>query len=284
MSSAPLFSVIIPTYHRNDLLAKCLDCLAPGVQTLTADQYEVIVTDDGSETTAEEMIQARYPWAKWVVGPRKGPAANRNNGAKDARGKWLVFTDDDCLPDAQWLDSYAKAALSEPSYSVLEGRVYADRPRRSLAEVSPINEAGGYLWSCNFAIEKKLFQFLTGFDERFPFATMEDVELRLRLTKAGYQYFFVKDASLCHPWRYINTWQMFQLHKKSILIYLSIHPEESVKFNSICYLKASIRGLLGEVSVGLFKLGGRGIKETLLKRVLWLQMAIIMAKKSSCKK
>lgn len=42
-----LFSVVIPTCRRNDLLAKCLDRLAPGQQTLSPDQYEVIVTDDG---------------------------------------------------------------------------------------------------------------------------------------------------------------------------------------------------------------------------------------------
>jgi glycosyltransferase involved in cell wall biosynthesis len=99
MTDIPLFSVIIPTYHRNDLLAKCLDCLAPGVQTLPADQYEVIVSDDGYESTAQEMIQQNYPWVKWVAGFRKGPAANRNNGAKYATGEWLAFTDDDCLPD-----------------------------------------------------------------------------------------------------------------------------------------------------------------------------------------
>ncbi|MFM6224388.1 MAG: glycosyltransferase family 2 protein, partial [Dolichospermum sp.] len=74
------FSVIIPTYHRNDLLAKCLDCLAPGMQTLPADQYEVIVSDDGYQSTAQEMIEQNYPWVKWVAGPGKGPAANRNNG------------------------------------------------------------------------------------------------------------------------------------------------------------------------------------------------------------
>ncbi|MFM6077529.1 MAG: glycosyltransferase, partial [Dolichospermum sp.] len=50
-----LFSVIIPTYHRNDLLVKCLNCLTPGVQTLPADQYEVIVSDDGYQSTAQEM-------------------------------------------------------------------------------------------------------------------------------------------------------------------------------------------------------------------------------------
>lgn len=75
-----LFSVIIPTYHRNDLLAKCLDCLASNVQTLTSDDYEVIVTDDGSLTTAEEMINHHYSWVKWVAGSHNGPAANRNNG------------------------------------------------------------------------------------------------------------------------------------------------------------------------------------------------------------
>jgi glycosyltransferase involved in cell wall biosynthesis len=110
----PYFSVIIPTYHRNDLLAKCLDCLADGIQTLPFEQYKVIVTDDGSETTAEEMIRECYPWVQWVAGPHKGPAANRNNGAKYAKGKWLAFTDDDCLPDPQWLETYAEATVAEP--------------------------------------------------------------------------------------------------------------------------------------------------------------------------
>lgn len=94
-----MISVIIPTCDRNEQLAKCLDCLAPGVQTLPAEQYEVIVTDDGSDLTAEQMILERYLWARWVAGPRIGPAANRNNGVQYARGEWLAFTDDDCLPD-----------------------------------------------------------------------------------------------------------------------------------------------------------------------------------------
>ena len=179
-----IFSVIIPTYHRNDLLAKCLDCLAPGVQTLGSEQYEVIVTDDGSNTTAEQMIRAEYPWVQWIPGPRKGPAANRNNGAKYAQGEWLVFTDDDCLPDPQWLAAYAEAIAANPSCLVFEGRVYVDRPRQTLAEKSPVNETGGYLWSCNFTIQNQTFRSLGGFEERFPYAAMEDVDFRFRLTKA----------------------------------------------------------------------------------------------------
>jgi len=48
-----------------------LDCLAPGVQTLPAEQYEVIVSDDGRQTTAEEMIRERYPWVKWVANSKE---------------------------------------------------------------------------------------------------------------------------------------------------------------------------------------------------------------------
>lgn len=276
MNSIPLFSVIIPTYHRNDFLAKCLDCLAPGVQTLPAEQYEIIVTDDGSQTTAEEMIRDRYPWAKWVAGSCQGPAANRNNGARSAKGEWLVFTDDDCLPDLQWLEAYGKAVVTEPSCLVFEGRTYVDRPRRSLAEISPTNESGGYLWSCNFAIQRQLFESISGFDERFPYATMEDVDLRRRLTKAGYKFSFIKTASVCHPWKHKGGWKKLKQYQESILIYLSIHPEESVKINSQYYLWYTFRSLVKITLPGLFKFRGSGIKEALLEHLKCLQMALIL--------
>jgi glycosyltransferase involved in cell wall biosynthesis len=117
-----LFSVVIPTRHRNDLLAKCLDRLAPGNQTTSA-TYEVIVTDDGADSTAEAMIQQQYAWAKWVAGPRQGPAANRNNGASYAQGDWLVFTDDDCLPEPNWLETYAEAIATYPQIRAFEGSI-----------------------------------------------------------------------------------------------------------------------------------------------------------------
>lgn len=279
MNLNPFFSVIIPTYHRNDLLAKCLDCLAPNVQTLPVEQYEVIVSDDGSQTTAEEMICDRYPWAKWVAGSRQGPAANRNNGARYAKGEWLVFTDDDCLPDPQWLEAYAKAVLTEPSCLVFEGRTYVDRPRRTLAEISPANESGGYLWSCNFAIQRQLFESISGFDERFPYATMEDVELRRRLTTAGYKFSFIKTASVCHPWRYKGGWKKLKQHHESTLIYLSIHPEESVQINSRYYLCYTLRIFVKVTLPGILQFRGSGIKEALLEHFNCLQMALILGVK-----
>ena len=201
MNSSPLFSVIIPTYHRNDLLSKCLDCLAPGVQTLSAERYEVIVTDDGSETTAEEMIRDRYPWAKWVAGSRKGPAANRNNGAKYARGKWLAFTDDDCIPDPNWLKAFAEAITGEAL--ALEGAIHPlGDLNQDLAEC-PVNLTGGCFWSANIAVERSLFEKIGGFDPNYPLAAHEDQDLKLRLVTLT-NILFVPDAYVEHPVKIVS--------------------------------------------------------------------------------
>ena len=200
MNSSVLFSVIIPTYHRNDLLTKCLDCLAVEVQTLPA-QYEVIVSDDGSETTAEEMIREHYPWAKWVAGPRKGPAANRNNGAKYAQGEWLVFTDDDCLPEPNWLSAFAEATTG--SALALEGAIHPlGNSDQDLAEC-PINVTGGYFWSANIAVQRSLFEKIGGFNPNYPLAAHEDQDLQLRLSPLT-TILFVPEAGVYHPVRLLT--------------------------------------------------------------------------------
>lgn len=278
MFQKPLFSVIIPTFHRNDLLAKCLDCLAPGVQTLPAEQYEVIVTDDGSEITAETMLQEQYHWAKWVPGPRKGPAANRNNGASYAQGEWLAFTDDDCLPDPQWLEAYTKATVNEPDCFVFEGRTYVDRPKHSLAETAPTNETGGYLWSCNFAIQKQLFESLRGFDDRFPYAAMEDVDFKLRLTKKNYKFLFIELASVCHPWKLKYSWKKLKQHQQSTFIYLNIHPEELSRINSEYYLRFTTRIFLKETLPKILTSDFTGVKLAFLEHCSFLQMALLLFK------
>lgn len=203
-TASPLFSVIIPTYHRNDLLAKCLNCLAPGVQTLPVEQYEVIVTDDGSETTAEPMIQEQYPWAKWVAGKHKGPAANRNNGASYSRGEWLAFTDDDCLPDPQWLSALSMAI--EKEVLALEGAIHPlGNLDRDLAEC-PVNLTGGCFWSANIAIKRSLFEKIGGFDVNYPLAAHEDQDIKLRLSPHT-NILFVPAAAVFHPVRLITLRQ-----------------------------------------------------------------------------
>ena len=260
------FTVIIPTYYRNDLLAKCLDHIAPGIQVLPEDQYEVIVSDDGQETNAEEMVREHYSWARWTKGPGRGPAANRNNGAKHAKGKWLVFTDDDCIPDPGWLAAYKVAIQKEPGTKVFEGRIYADRPRQSLAETAPIVEKGGVLWTSNMCIYKNLFENMAGFDERFRYA-FEDVDFAYRVKKTGYHFTFCWEAGVCHPWRIwsgvASEWKAPGYFQESLLLYLQKHSEERHIYTSIYYLKDSMRNFIKFTLPGMAKYRGRGIKTML---------------------
>ena len=221
-----LISVVVPTCSRPDMLALCLERLTPGAQTLDISKYEVIVSDDGV-ATVETLISAKYPWAKWVAGPRRGPAANRNNGATFACGEWLVFTDDDCLPDSGWLAAYAS---SISNYDILEGRTSSVGTRKRADEECPINESGGFLWSCNFAIKRDRFEYLRGFDESFPSPAMEDVELNTRVFKAMLSRRFVPDAQVLHPWRRRKGRDFAKAYAKSVAYYVKLHPEQAPKF------------------------------------------------------
>ncbi len=258
-----MLSVIIPTCNRNDLLSKCLDRFSPSVQTINTADYEVIVTDDSEQYQAKQFVEENYQWVKWVPGPKKGPAANRNNGAKKAQGEWLIFIDDDCLPDEEILSVYQKSILNNEKILVFEGCIKADREQRNLAEESPVNETGGYLWSCNFMINKNLFlNSLNGFDEKFPYAAMEDVELDYRIKQMKISKVFVKDAFVIHPWRlqkkmYAITMKRF----KSTLYFLNKHPEKKKEINNRYYLTAFYNSLIKNTLKNAVKYRFRGIRK-----------------------
>jgi len=209
-----MISVVIPTCRRPDLLARCLDRLAPGAQTLPADQYEVIATDDG-EPTVERFLAEKYPWVSWVPGPRRGPAANRNAGARRARGEWLAFTDDDCVPDPNWLAGFTTATHSD--CRVYEGKTTCMAGIQSLFDHAPANITGGWLWSCNIFIRRDTFEEVGGFDEVFLYPHMEDVDLRERLVQAGYTFEFVPDAAVDHPPRRLPSGrQLARYHESEV--------------------------------------------------------------------
>ena len=214
-AKVPKISVIVPTCHRNDLLALCLDCLAPGTQTLPPEQYEVIVTDDGSRSTAQQLVESSYPWVRWVQGPRRGPAANRNHGAQAATGEFLAFTDDDCLPKTGWLEAYASALT--PNTAVYEGKTTCEAGITSPLYQAPINLTGGCLWSCNFLIQACLFRQLGGFDMQFAMPAMEDVDLHERLCQRGDTIVFVENAIVDHPPRRINSgWKTGRMYEAKV--------------------------------------------------------------------
>lgn len=235
-------STIIPTRHRNTSLAACLERLAPSTQTLPVDQYEVIVADDGVLSTAEAMVRDRFPWARWIEGPRRGPAANRNRGASVARGEWFAFTDDDCLPLPGWLSAYAEVVAAGGG-PILEGRTTCEAGIRSILEQAPVNLTGGNLWSCNMMLARTAFITVGGFDERFPHAAVEDLEFHDRLRRTRQHIQFVSGAVIDHPprrrllgYRAAALWEgrmlLQQLEPKSLREWLPLHVAK-VQFSQL---------------------------------------------------
>jgi len=170
------------------------------VQEVDAQVYEVIVSDDGVLNTAEELVRRQYPWVKWVEGRRRGPAANRNNGAKSATGEWLVFLDDDCLPEVGWLAAiYSEAKAGQ--VDVIEGKTMRADQTDGALKYGIENAYGGGFFSCNLAIRRQVFFDIGSFDEDFLEAGGEDMEFAWRIQNRGITFKYVNEAMVLHPVR-----------------------------------------------------------------------------------
>jgi glycosyltransferase involved in cell wall biosynthesis len=222
-----MFSVVIPTYNRSDLLCNCLDRLTHNLQQLGNTDYEVIVTDDGNDGITEKIIKERYDWVKWVAGPRRGPAANRNNGARVASGSWLVFIDDDVLPYPALLRNYKEGILKNEECEAFEGAIFPDNVdllKIDMAEC-PVNTDGGHFWSANICIKKSLFEKINGFDEDYLMAAQEDQQIKIDIESiAGKQIIFLKNCAVVHPVRFSNVVKQIKripMASKNFIIYVN---------------------------------------------------------------
>lgn len=225
-----LFSVIVPTCNRNDLLSKCLDRLVQTVQTIK-DDYEIIVTDDSKSSEAKALIEEKYPSVKWITGPRKGPASNRNNGASHAKAPWLVFIDDDCVPEKEILAEYRNAIALHPESRAFEGTIIPDDWDKLKEDMSecPINTTGGYFWSANICVNANLYREIGGFDQNFLIAAQEDQDIYVRLSKLT-KIVFIKESIVVHPVRKIALGKKINqipIATKNWFIYETKHNTQS---------------------------------------------------------
>lgn len=210
-TGSPMVSVVIPTYRRPDRLKLTLAALE--AQTLPADRFEVIVSDDGSGDGTYEQVQAyagRSPLRITVLtGPNGGPAAARNRGIAVARGAWVAFTDDDCVPEKDWLESFATAAATgafdgaggfvQRYRDTLLGR-YIDW---SLMMMPPLRGDGTavYLVTANALFRRTLLHDLGGFDPAFKAPGGEDPHLSYRARERGARLVYLPEARIRHMHR-----------------------------------------------------------------------------------
>lgn len=191
-------SIIIPTCNRPDDLARCLRALAPQLEKQSC---EVIVSDDSRDERTQAMLKAEFPAVNITTGPRSGPGANRNAGARIATGEWLIFIDDDVIPFPGFLKAYLSAFATAEDTHIFHGLTEATPKKTSLLWEAP--EVLGLLPcfpSCNFAIRRDLYMKSGGFDERYTPA-FEDIEFASRLQGQGETCSYIPGAAVQHPLR-----------------------------------------------------------------------------------
>jgi GT2 family glycosyltransferase len=187
------FSIVVPSYNRPVQLVECLEAIAQ--QECPPTRYEVIVVDDATENSLELLVTPFRGRLNLTLlrQLKSGPAAARNAGALAARGRYVIFTDDDCCPDAGWLSALGDSFVTNPSCAVGGKTINAlERNLYSCASQTVIDYLYGrwnkdpddavFVTSNNLAFPKERFLEVGGFDPTFSFAGGEDREL-------------------CHRWR-----------------------------------------------------------------------------------
>ena len=201
---APSTSVVVPSFGRPKALRACLEALMAQDE---ADR-EVVVVDDGSPEPLAPVCEG-LPGVRCLRQGNAGPAAARNRGAREARGAFLAFTDDDCRPRPHWLSALRRAWGGDPRRMV-GGRVENGLPTNPYASASQAlcdylydyyGAAGGeapFFTTNNLGVAREGFERLGGFDESFPIAAAEDRDLGLRWRDGGGTLAFASEAVVDH--------------------------------------------------------------------------------------
>lgn len=201
----PRVSVVVPTYKRPGLLARCLGALV--YQRLDPAAFEIVIADDAAAETTRAQVEAvaaaaPVPVRYVAVTGNHGPAAARNAGWRAARGEVIAFTDDDTTPDPGWLATGVGAFDRDPELAAVTGRTEVPLPPRPTDYER--NEGGlatAEFITANCFVRRRVLEELGGFDERFRAAWREDSDLHFALLERGLKIVKVPDAVVVHPVR-----------------------------------------------------------------------------------
>ena len=214
----PDVSLIIPTRNRWSALVRTLEAMA--AQTVLG-RFEVIVADDGSD----QPQPADLSGAAWPMPVRLlrlehvgiGPAKNR--AIAEARGRLLIFINDDTYPEPDIVEQHlaARADAAGHDWMHLGLTRWRDWPDANLFD-RLIAESGmiffyhdlqpqglynfRHAWNCNLSVDAEAVRQAGGFNEQLGPFFFEDLELAFRLEQRGWQVRYWPEAVTTHDHRY----------------------------------------------------------------------------------
>jgi GT2 family glycosyltransferase len=230
-----------------EILEKSLAAL--NLQDSSSEEFEVVVVDDGSSDGTSAHLLTRLPEYQMNVTllrqAEKGPAAARNLALRHARGELILFFNDDVIAAPGLLRAHLSAHGPEkaPGTGVL-GRVCWSPevrvtpfmrwlehggPQFKYDEMEPGETNWRNFWTCNLSLRRDFLLSNGLFDEDFPFAAWEDIELGYRLSRSGLKLIYNPSALAYHHHRITleSSKEKMQVHGWSAAIMERKVPNEA---------------------------------------------------------
>jgi GT2 family glycosyltransferase len=214
--STPQISIIIPVYNNFNYTYLCLQSILVNTPNIP---YEIIIADDNSSDETIDLDQ--YVKNVCIVkdGINRGFLLNCNNATQHARGKYILFLNNDTQVQPQWLSTLLELIESDEKIGMVGSKlVYPD---------GRLQEAGGIIWNdasgwnyghlddpmkpeynyvkevdyisgASLMIRKSLWKSIGGFDERYVPAYYEDSDLAFEVRKHGYKVVYQPKSVVIH--------------------------------------------------------------------------------------
>ncbi len=213
----PVVSIIIPVHNQVRFTLACLHSLFDG---LAGPPREVILADDNSGDQTFELLGQGFPGIRYLQSTEnRGFLENCNQAARQARGRYLVFLNNDVIVFRDWLHELARTFEDNPGAGLVGSKLIF--PEGRLQEAGGIVFEDGSAWNygrfrdpgnpefnylrpadycsgASIAVRADVWRELGGFDPDFRPAYYEDTDLCMRVRNLGFQVLYQPLSAAVH--------------------------------------------------------------------------------------